>query len=101
MTSEADAKDRRDSDRFAEKVHVRLHPIERWASRYYIGLLILIVVVGIAIAIRTSASLNRTNALANLLLTWGIGVVVVVASSTVGCFLGFLFGIPRSLQRAS
>jgi hypothetical protein len=30
-----------------------------------------------------------------------VSLVVFFAASALGCFLGFLFGIPRSLQRAS
>jgi tetratricopeptide (TPR) repeat protein len=83
-----------DGAEFVQAVLARLKPIETFARWFYILLGATIILVGVAI----SAS-GPTFSFANMLLSWSVSLAVVVASTTVGALLGFLFGIPRSLQQ--
>lgn len=77
-------------------VFKRLEPVERFAIRYYITVAALICVFALSLAARKE---EASGALADFLLAASVSFVVAVASTAVGCFLGFLFGIPKSLQR--
>jgi tetratricopeptide (TPR) repeat protein len=88
-----------DSQRFVETVLARLKPIEKFAKWFYIFLLTVIVLVGIAMGTGTSDCKVACPFSAKIVLTWGVSLTVAGASTAVGCLLGFLFGIPRSLQQ--
>src|SRR5258706_15768263 len=73
----------------------RLTPVESFAKYFYSAIAILIILFAFSVATKDVSS----NFVGNLLVGLSVSMVVVAASSTVGCLLGFLFGIPRSLQR--
>jgi tetratricopeptide (TPR) repeat protein len=78
---------------FVQAVLSRLQPIETFARRFYCFLGIVIVVISIAIGVDS----DRIFASAFLML--GVSLAVAAAATMVGALLGFLFGIPRSLQQ--
>ncbi len=82
-------------DRLAERVRDSLKPIEGFAKIFYLFLFVLIVVFGIATCSISTAPLDGWTI---FLVTIATSLVVAAAASGVGCMLGFLFGIPRSLQ---
>jgi hypothetical protein len=88
-------------EQFVKSVLIRLAPVEIFAKWFYCGLGVLIVVLGIAISAKSAADRTWSRIFADLLLTWGVSFVVLCAAASVGCLLGFLFGIPRTLQRAN
>jgi len=76
----------------------QLVAIEKFAKWFYLGLAILLVIFA------TSAAAGKIKdgwqaAGGFFLLAAGCSFVVAIAAAAVGCLLGFLFGIPRSLQR--
>jgi multisubunit Na+/H+ antiporter MnhC subunit len=81
----------------------RLDPIEKFAKWFYLGLAVLIVFFAISAAakfgIPGAAESEWKEAAGEFLLAAGVSFVVAIAAAAVGCLLGFLFGIPRSLQR--
>jgi hypothetical protein len=79
-------------------VFKRLEPIECFAKWYFFTVAVLIGVFALSIAAR-NAELWR--AVADFLLAASVSFVVALASTAIGCFLGFLFGIPKSLQRGA
>jgi tetratricopeptide (TPR) repeat protein len=82
-------------DRLAQRVRDSLAPIEGFAKAFYLFLVGLIVVFSIATCSISTAALDGGTI---FLVTLATSLVVAAASSGVGCMLGFLFGIPRSLQ---
>jgi hypothetical protein len=88
------------SGKVAASVLERLYPIENFAKWFYLGLAVLIAFFATSVA-ATSAPSGQGwwNAAGNFLLAAGVSFVVAIAAAAVGCLLGFLFGIPRSLQR--
>jgi tetratricopeptide (TPR) repeat protein len=76
-----------------------LRPIEGFAKWFYAALCMIVVLVGGAIGIQNCSDDAGCGAFGKILLTWGVSFSVAAASSMVGCLLGFLFGIPRSLQQ--
>lgn len=97
MTMSEAAIDAAADKKFVATVLERLKPVEIFAKWFYVGLAALIVFLGIAVAARGQGGLWK--AVGDLLLTWGVSLAVVAASTAVGYLLGFLFGIPRSLQK--
>jgi hypothetical protein len=80
-------------------VFKRLEPIEWFAKCFYIVVACLIGVFALALAARR-AQISWT-ALGDLLVGVSVSFAVALASTALGCLLGFLFGIPKSLQRGA
>ena len=80
-------------------VFKRLEPIEWFAKWYYIAVAGLICIFALSLAARKGEV--SWEALADLLLGASVSFVVAVAATALGCLLGFLFGIPKSLQRGA
>jgi hypothetical protein len=74
-----------------------LRPIEKFTGRSFVVLTVLIVFFSINIAAKTGET--SWKAVSEFLLAAAVSFVVAIAAAAVGCVLGFLFGIPRSLQR--
>jgi hypothetical protein len=71
-----------------------LKPVESFAIYICGAIFLLIVLHSVSLGLRWSSP-------ADALLTLVVSLAVVAASSAVGSLLGFLFGIPRYLQRAA
>ena len=78
---------------YVQAVLARLQPIETFARRFYCFLGVVIFLVGFAIGI------DSDTIIASAFLMWGASLAVATAATMVGALLGFLFGIPRSLQQ--
>jgi tetratricopeptide (TPR) repeat protein len=78
---------------FVQAVLARLAPIETFAKWFYLSLGTSVFLMGIAIG-AGSARFFTT-----VLLSWSVSLAVAFAATMVGALLGFLFGIPRSLQQ--
>lgn len=76
----------------------RLYPIEKFAQLFYAGLAILILLFAMSVAAR-NADNGWSQAAGAFLLVTGCSFIVAVAAAAVGCLVGFLFGIPRSLRQ--
>lgn len=85
-----------DIERYIARVMKSLNPIENFSRYFYLGLLLLIFLFSIAVSVQTGA--ETQNSFKVFLLAAGTSLIVVTAATAVGCLLGFLFGIPRSLQ---
>ncbi|MEA2883956.1 MAG: hypothetical protein QOH32_3212 [Bradyrhizobium sp.] len=88
------------TDQASSKLGVfkRLEPIEYFAKWYLLTVAVLIGVFALSIAVRNT---ELQRAVADFLLAVSVSFVVALASTATGCFLGFLFGIPKSLQRGA
>ena len=82
---------------FEKKVIESLVNIEAFARKIF-GL-ILIVIALLSLTLSFSAG-GPFEAIVTFGRTFAVSIVVAVAATAVGGFLGFLFGIPRLLQRA-
>lgn len=83
-----------DGAEFVQAVLARLGPIETFAKWFYLFLAGSVVLMGIAIGAGGSEP-----SFTGMLLVWSVSLAVSIASTMVGALLGFLFGIPRSLQQ--
>jgi hypothetical protein len=72
----------------------RLGPIETFAKWFYLFLAGSVALMGIALGLG-----GAEPSFTGVLLIWSVSLAVAVASTMVGALLGFLFGIPRSLQQ--
>ena len=90
-----------DGQKFVETVLARLSPVEQFAKWFYLFLLVVIVLMGIAIGMLNPECAFGCGSIAKITLTWSVSFTVAGASTAVGCMLGFLFGIPRSLQQST
>jgi hypothetical protein len=81
----------------AASVLERLDPIEKFAKLFYLGLAVLIVFFATSVAAKSSQ--GAWQAVGDFLRAAGGSFLVAIAAAAVGCLVGFLFGIPRSLQR--
>jgi tetratricopeptide (TPR) repeat protein len=88
-----------DGQKFVETVLARLKPIETFARWFCVFLFAVIILVGVAIGIGKADCSASCEISAKIILTWSVSLTVAGASTAVGCLLGFLFGIPRSLQQ--
>jgi len=88
-----------DGQKFVETVLARLKPIEQFAKWFYIFLLAIIFVVGISVGMGNADCKVACLFSAKVTLTWSVSLTIAGASTAVGALLGFLFGIPRSLQQ--
>jgi hypothetical protein len=79
-------------------VFEHLEPIDWFAKWYFVTVAVLIGVFALSIAARNA---DLWRAVADFLLAASVSFVVALASTAIGCFLGFLFGIPKSLQRGA
>lgn len=84
--------------RYIIRVMGSLKPIETFAWYFYLGLAALIGLFSLAIGVQVTVAKQLAEGFQAFLLTGGVSLVVVTAATSVGCLLGFLFGIPRSLQ---
>lgn len=85
-----------DVGRYIVRVMTSLEPIETFARYFYSVLLVFIALFAFALGIQAYAADN--GGFKVFLLAFGTSLVVSAAATAVGCLLGFLFGIPRSLQ---
>ena len=83
-----------DGAEFVQTVLARLGPIETFAKWFYFFLAGSVVLMGIAIGAG-----GAQPSFTSTLLIWSVSLAVAIASTMVGALLGFLFGIPRSLQQ--
>jgi hypothetical protein len=81
------------SDAGATAVLKRLYPIERFAQFFYLGLAVLILFFAMSVA---ATSKNGWQTASDFLHVAGCSFLVASAAATVGCLIGFLFGIPRT-----
>jgi hypothetical protein len=72
----------------------RLYPIERFAKFFYLALVVLILFFATSVA--ATSQHNSWQAAGEFLRVAGCSVLIASAAATVGCLIGFLFGIPRS-----
>ena len=72
----------------------RLYAIERFAQLFYLGLAVLILFFATSVA--ATSQHNGWQAAGNFLRVAGCSFLVASAAATVGCLVGFLFGIPRT-----
>jgi hypothetical protein len=78
---------------FVHAVLARLQPVETFAKTFFVVLGFIILLVGLATGI------DSDTIFASTLLMWGVSLAVAAAATMVRALLGFLFGIPRSLQQ--
>jgi hypothetical protein len=78
----------------ATTVLERLYPIERFAQLFYLGLAVLILFFATSVAATSQHDWWQT--VGDFLRVAGCSFLVASAAATVGCLVGFLFGIPRS-----
>jgi hypothetical protein len=78
----------------ATTVLERLYPIERFAQLFYLGLTVLILFFATSVA--ATGQHNGWQTAGDFLRVAGCSFLVASAAATVGCLVGFLFGIPRS-----
>src|SRR5262245_229949 len=78
-----------------------LKPIEGIAVFYYAGVAGLIALFSLSFGIKGAIGVGCAKGISDLLLAAGVSIAVFGAATGVGCLLGFLFGIPRTLQRGS
>jgi tetratricopeptide (TPR) repeat protein len=83
-----------DGTEFVQTVLARLGPVETFAKWFYVFLVGSIVLMGFAIGVGGSGPWYT-----GMLLVWSVSLTVAAASTMLGALLGFLFGIPRSLQQ--
>lgn len=82
-----------------ERVTKSLEPIEKFAKWFYRALAVLIIFFSIAVGFSKGLAVAQYGAgFRTFLLTLAISAVVAVTATGIGSLLGFLFGIPRSLQ---
>ncbi len=85
-------------ERYIARVMKSLEPIESFAKFFYLGLLALVLLFSIAVGVQACIANTGRSGFEVFLLAGGVSLIVVTAATAVGCLLGFLFGIPRSLQ---
>lgn len=76
------------------RVQEACRPVERFTFFLYVGLLVFVLIFAGAVAVSSGRGSSGV-------LAFGTALLVVAAASLVGAILGFLFGIPRSLQAAA
>lgn len=82
-----------DGAEFVQTVLARLGPIETFAKWFYLFLGASVVLMAIAIGI------GSLQPITTILVICSVSLAVAFAATMVGALLGFLFGIPRSLQQ--